>query len=77
MLDFLNIHFEYNNNIFGNDYPTSDGTGIRDYIHVMDLADGHLSALEYFLLDFVVDFEEEQEVNPSEINKTTSNILFI
>ncbi len=35
-------------NIFGNDYPTSDGTGIRDYIHVMDLADGHLSALEYF-----------------------------
>jgi UDP-glucose 4-epimerase len=33
-------------NVFGNDYPTPDGTGIRDYIHVMDLADGHLSALE-------------------------------
>ena len=33
--------------IFGNNWPTSDGTGIRDYIHVMDLADGHISALEY------------------------------
>ena len=31
--------------IFGNDYPTIDGTGVRDYIHVMDLADGHLAAL--------------------------------
>ncbi|MBE3563380.1 MAG: UDP-glucose 4-epimerase GalE [Hydrogenibacillus schlegelii] len=33
--------------IFGNDYPTPDGTGIRDYIHVMDLAEGHVRALEY------------------------------
>jgi UDP-glucose 4-epimerase len=32
--------------IFGNDYPTSDGTGVRDYIHVMDLASGHIKALE-------------------------------
>lgn len=32
-------------NIFGNDYPTPDGTGIRDYIHVMDLAEGHQAAL--------------------------------
>ncbi len=32
--------------IFGNDYPTPDGTGVRDYIHVMDLADGHVKALE-------------------------------
>jgi UDP-glucose 4-epimerase len=31
--------------VFGNDYPTPDGTGIRDYIHVMDLAEGHLAAL--------------------------------
>ncbi len=30
--------------IFGNDYPTSDGTGVRDYIHVMDLAEGHVAA---------------------------------
>ncbi|MDO9515869.1 MAG: UDP-glucose 4-epimerase GalE [Syntrophales bacterium] len=32
--------------VFGNDYPTVDGTGVRDYIHVVDLADGHLNALE-------------------------------
>lgn len=32
-------------NIFGNDYPTPDGTGVRDYIHVMDLAEGHRAAL--------------------------------
>lgn len=32
--------------IFGNDYPTNDGTGVRDYIHVVDLALGHLKALE-------------------------------
>lgn len=31
--------------VFGNDYPTVDGTGVRDYIHVMDLADGHIAAL--------------------------------
>lgn len=34
-------------NVFGNDYPTPDGTGIRDYIHVVDLAKGHVAALEY------------------------------
>lgn len=33
--------------IFGNDYPTPDGTGVRDYIHVMDLAAGHVAALKY------------------------------
>lgn len=32
--------------IFGNDYPTKDGTGVRDYIHVVDLAKGHIKALE-------------------------------
>ncbi|MCL2022086.1 MAG: UDP-glucose 4-epimerase GalE [Betaproteobacteria bacterium] len=31
--------------VFGNDYPTPDGTGVRDYIHVMDLAEGHMAAL--------------------------------
>ena len=34
-------------NVFGNDYPTPDGTGVRDYIHVVDLAKGHVAALEY------------------------------
>ncbi len=33
--------------IFGNDYPTHDGTGVRDYIHVVDLARGHVAALGY------------------------------
>jgi UDP-glucose 4-epimerase len=33
--------------IFGNDYPTPDGTCIRDYIHVVDLARGHVAAMEY------------------------------
>lgn len=32
--------------VFGNDYPTPDGTGVRDYIHVVDLADGHLKAMQ-------------------------------
>ena len=34
-------------NVFGDDYPTRDGTGVRDYIHVMDLAEGHAAALNY------------------------------
>lgn len=33
--------------IFGNDYPTPDGTGVRDYIHVVDLALGHVAAIDY------------------------------
>lgn len=33
--------------VFGDDYPTPDGTGVRDYIHVVDLAEGHLKALDF------------------------------
>ena len=33
--------------VYGNDYDTPDGTGVRDYIHVMDLAEGHVAAVEY------------------------------
>jgi UDP-glucose 4-epimerase len=36
-------------NVYGDDYPTPDGTGIRDYIHVMDLAEGHLAALDFIV----------------------------
>lgn len=36
-------------NVYGNDYPTSDGTGVRDYIHVQDLAAGHVAALHALL----------------------------
>lgn len=35
--------------VFGNDYDTPDGTGVRDYIHVVDLAEGHVAALRYLL----------------------------
>lgn len=37
--------------VFGNDYPTRDGAGVRDYIHVVDLARGHLAALEFLAAD--------------------------
>ena len=36
-------------NVFGNDYNTVDGTGVRDYVHVVDLAKGHVKAMEYVL----------------------------
>ena len=36
-------------NVFGNDYPTPDGTGVRDYIHVVDLAKGHVAAMDYLM----------------------------
>jgi len=36
-------------NVFGDDYPTPDGTGVRDYIHVVDLARAHVAALDYLL----------------------------
>ncbi len=45
-------------NIFGNDYETPDGTGVRDYIHVMDLAEGHAAAL-----DFLVENHGWQAIN--------------
>jgi UDP-glucose 4-epimerase len=35
--------------VFGNDYDTPDGTGVRDYLHVMDLAEGHVAALRHLL----------------------------
>ena len=63
--------------VFGNDYDTPDGTGVRDYIHVMDLASGHVAALKkkaglciynlgtgvgYSVLDIVKNFEEANHV---------------
>ncbi len=44
--------------IFGDDYNTHDGTGVRDYIHVMDLADGHVKAI-----DRIKDFTEVMTIN--------------
>ena len=37
--------------IYGCDYPTKDGTGVRDYVHIMDVADGHERALDYIILN--------------------------
>jgi UDP-glucose 4-epimerase len=37
--------------VFGGDYPTPDGTAIRDYIHVMDLAEGHVAAVKLVIED--------------------------
>ena len=42
--------------IFGDDYDTHDGTGVRDYIHVVDLAKGHIKAIEYILNNGGIDF---------------------
>lgn len=42
-------------NVFGNDYNTHDGTGVRDYIHVVDLAKAHLKALEYIKDTHMID----------------------
>jgi UDP-glucose 4-epimerase len=38
-------------NVYGNDYPTPDGTGVRDYVHVMDLAEGHVKGLQRLLAE--------------------------
>jgi len=43
-------------NIFGDDYDTPDGTGVRDYIHITDLAKGHISALKYILNNKGIDY---------------------
>lgn len=42
--------------VFGNDYNTKDGTGVRDYIHVVDLAKGHINALKYVLEHKGIDY---------------------
>lgn len=43
-------------NIFGNDYETKDGTGVRDYIHVVDLSKGHIKAIEKIMKDKGIDY---------------------
>jgi UDP-glucose 4-epimerase len=43
--------------VFGNDWPTHDGTGVRDYIHIVDLAQGHLSALNKLINGGLKGFE--------------------
>ena len=43
-------------NIFGDDYDTKDGTGVRDYIHITDLANGHIKAIDYVLKNKGIDY---------------------
>jgi UDP-glucose 4-epimerase len=43
-------------NVFGNDYNTKDGTGVRDYIHITDLANGHIKAVDYVLNNLGIDY---------------------
>ena len=45
-----------NLNIFGDDYDTPDGTGVRDYIHITDLANGHIKAIDYVLKNEGIDY---------------------
>ncbi len=56
--------------IFGNDYPTKDGTGIRDYVHVSDLAVGHVAALDYMKKNdasLIVNLGSEEGISVLEI----------
>jgi len=50
--------------IFGNDYPTIDGTGVRDFIHVTDLAQGHVSALNYLQQQFSLEKSSLNQISP-------------
>ncbi len=54
--------------VFGDDYPTLDGTGVRDYIHVMDLAEGHVAALKYFSDERSVDCRDGNRLSPLIVN---------
>jgi UDP-glucose 4-epimerase len=59
-------------NVWGDDYPTPDGTGVRDYIHVVDLALGHLRALEALeALDAMTDAAKQQSTGCVTVNLGT------
>ncbi len=66
--------------IYGNDYPTKDGTGIRDYVHVTDLAVAHISALEYLRKNsnnLILNLGSETGFSVLEIIERTKSILKI
>merc|ERR1712227_917992 len=56
-------------NVFGNDYKTRDGTGVRDYIHVVDLAKGHVAAIQKLSECETKEEEEEEEGEESKIEE--------
>jgi len=63
--------------IFGNDYDTPDGTCIRDYVHVSDLASGHAMALDYIIKNnksFIVNLGSEQGYSVAEVMETARKV---
>lgn len=63
--------------IFGNDYDTPDGTGVRDYVHVTDLAEGHVKAADYIMKnnkDLVVNLGSENGLSVTEIVEAARRI---
>ena len=60
--------------VYGDDYPTKDGTCIRDYIHIMDLADAHVSALEYLFSTNTNSFYDVFNVGTGE-GKTVKEVI--
>ena len=60
--------------VYGDDYPTKDGTCIRDYIHIMDLADAHISALEYLFSNNTINFYDVFNVGTGE-GKTVKEVI--
>lgn len=63
--------------VFGQDYPTKDGTGVRDYVHVSDLARGHVQALDYLVREersLVVNLGSEEGLSVLEILEAARRI---
>ena len=60
--------------VYGDDYPTKDGTCVRDYIHIMDLADAHISALEYLFSTNTNSFYDVFNVGTGE-GKTVKEVI--
>ncbi|MFQ3621541.1 MAG: UDP-glucose 4-epimerase GalE [Spirochaetales bacterium] len=63
--------------VFGNDYPTPDGTGVRDYVHVTDLAEAHLQAFQYLLQNqksLTVNLGSEQGISVLEMIETARRV---
>ncbi len=63
--------------VFGNDYPTPDGTGVRDYIHVVDLAAAHVAALKRFLKPENGEYGTATEPSAANIHSTSNPHLSI
>jgi UDP-glucose-4-epimerase GalE len=64
-------------NVFGNDYPTPDGTCVRDYIHVMDIAEAHVNALKYLLdggRSLVCNLANNRGYSVNEVIKTAERV---